>query len=286
VRNRTALIIGVLIAAFLIVGFIYAYPSEERPVSEGGVRVVVSILPLAEFVESVGGEKIDVTVMVGPGESPHTYAPDPQQMVDLSEAEMFVEVGSGVEFELVWMEKIREVNREMLVVDCSKGIDLMGKDPHIWLSPGNAEVMVENICNGLIEVDPENDAYYTENKDEYLAKLDELDKDIKEGLSGVENRVFIVFHPAWGYFARDYDLEQIAIEFEGKTPHGQDIVNLIEEARAKNIKVVFASPQFDKRQAEVIAEEIDGKVVFIDPLAREYITNMYKVLDKLASGLE
>jgi zinc transport system substrate-binding protein len=266
------------------------------------IGVVVTILPQADFVENVGGEKVDVTVMVPPGADPHTYELTPSQLVKVSKAKMYAKVGSGVEFELAWMDKIIEQNKAMLVLDCSKGIQMMdmeehhgdeddgehhqGGDPHIWLSPKNAKLMVDNICSGLVQVDPQNEAYYIRNRDEYLAKLDALDKDIQEGLSGLKNRRFIVFHPAWGYFARDYNLEQIPIEIGGKEPSAKDIANLIQKAEEQNIKIVFASPEFNPRSAEVIAKEISGRVVFIDPLAKDYIKTMRLVLNEFVQVME
>lgn len=250
------------------------------------IGVVVSILPQAEFAESVGGDKVVVTVMVPPGASPHTYAPTPGQLTAVKQAKMYAKVGSGVEFELVHMDKIIEANKDMLVVGCSQGVELMGKDPHIWLSPRNAKIMVENICNGLIKVDPENEEYYTQNKNKYLTKLDGLDEDCKSSLAGITNRSFMVFHPAWGYFARDYDLTQIPIEKEGKKPTAAGVAALIEQAKANNIKVVFVSPQFDVSSAKAIAEAIDGKVAFLDPLARDYINNIHMALGELVQGME
>ena len=162
----------------------------------------------------------------------------------------------------------------------------MGNDPHIWLSPLNARIMVENICSGLIEVDPVNEPYYIQNRDGYLRQLDELDEDISESLEGVESEAFMVLHPAWGYFAQDYGLEQIAIEVEGKEPSAKDIANLIDEALERNIEIVFASPQFNQQSAHTIADGIGGLVVSIDPLAEEYIPNMRMFLGYLAQGLE
>jgi len=252
----------------------------------GKIGVVVSILPLAEFVEHVGGERVDVSVMVSSEYSPHTPKLTPSQLSAVSKADVFVKVGSGVEFELTQMDTLIEQNRAMLVVDCSKGVTIMGNDPHIWLTPLNAKIMVENICSGLIEVDPENESYYIQNRDEYLRQLDELDEEIRKSFDGVENRAFMVFHPAWGYFARAYGLEQIAIEIEGKEPSVKDIANVIDEALEYDIKVVFASPQFNQQSARTIADEIGGKVESIDPLAKDYVTNMRTVLGYLLQGLK
>jgi len=266
------------------------------------IGVVVTIVPQVGFVQNVGGDKVDITVMVPPGADPHTYEPTPSQMVKISEAKVYAKVGSGIEFELTWMGKIIEQNKDMIVVDCSKGIQMMemgehnldedsgeyhrGEDPHVWLSPKNAKLIVENTCSGLIQVDPQSEAYYNRNKGEYLAKLDALDKYIQEELSGVGSRRFIVFHPAWGYFAKDYNLEQVPIEIGGKEPSAKDIANLIQKAREQNIKVIFASPEFNPRTAEVIAKEIGGRVIFIDPLAEDYIDNMHMVLKELVQAMQ
>lgn len=250
------------------------------------IVVAVSILPQAEFVEAVGGEKVDVAVMVPSGANLHTYEPRPSQIVDLAEAEMYVKVGSGIEFELVWMDKLIGVNRKMLVVDCAKGIELMGMDPHIWLSPRNAKVMVRNIYAGLVQVDPVNKDYYAQNRDAYLQKLTRLDQDIKDGLSRMTNRRFLIYHPAFGYFARDYNLTMIPIEEEGNEPTAAGITRLIEYARENNIKVIFTAPQFNPESAEVIADEIGGRVVFVDPLAGDYIKNLRIVLDEMVQAME
>jgi zinc transport system substrate-binding protein len=293
--------LSIISLVLLVLAFLGSSCHETRQ-SCGKVGVVVTILPQADFVQNVGGEKVDIAVMVPPGADPHTYEPTPSQMIMLSNAKMYAKVGSGIEFELAWMDKIIEQNRAMLVVDCSKGVRLIEvaenhgneddgehrhrKDPHIWLSPRNAKLMVENIYMGLAQVDPRNEAYYAGNRDEYLAKLDELDKDIQERLSSLKNRRFIVFHPAWGYFAKDYNLQQIPVEISGKEPSAKDIMNVVQKAKELNIKIVFASPEFNPRSAEFIAKEIGGRVVFIDPLARDYISNMRLVLSELVQAME
>jgi zinc transport system substrate-binding protein len=262
--------------------------------SSDKIGVAVTILPQAEFAESIGGDRINVTVMVPPGADPHTTELTPSKMTEVAEDKMYAKVGSGIEFELSYMDKIEAVNKNMLVVDCSKGIELVtsvdpnepGMDPHIWVSPLNAKIMVQNICDGLVQVDPANKDYYEQNRDAYLQKLDALDQEIRSSLANIKNRAFIVLHPAWGYFARDYDLEQIPIEIGGKEPSAQDITRIIDEAKQRNIKIIFASPQFNPQMAEVIANEIGGKVVLIDDLARDYIENLHKVLDEMVQAME
>jgi len=291
----------------LAVGLAVPVGCGETAHSSGKIGVVVTILPQVEFVENVGGEKVDVTVMVPAGKSPHFWEPLPSQMKALARAEMYAKVGSGVEFELVWLEKLVSTNKEIVVVDCSTGVQLIqmagnhnhedeepeeehdnpgAMDPHIWMSPLNAKIMVQNICDGLVQVDPGNRAFYEENRDAYLQELTELDQDIREGLSGVTNRRFMVYHPSFGYFAKEYNLTMLPVEEEGKEPTPAGIVHLIEQAKEDNIKAIFASPQFNPRSAEVIADEIGGSVVLIDSLAGDYIANLRTVLGELVQAME
>ncbi len=302
-KTLFSIILMLLLMVILAVSIISC---EQGEAVGGKVGVVVTILPQAEFVENVGGEKLNITVMVPPGANIHIYEPTPAQMAALAEAEMYVKVGSGIEFELVWMDKLLAVNEDVLVVDCSQGIKLQemvvdpeqekehregevnhgGMDPHIWMSPLNAQIMVSNICDGLIQVDPDNQTYYQQNRDAYLQKLAELDQDIRYSLSGLTNRGFMVYHPAFGYFASEYNLVMMSIEEEGKEPTAAGLAHLIEQAKEQSIKVIFTEPQFNPQSAEVIAEEIGGRVVFIDSLARDYIANLRILSDELVQVME
>lgn len=256
--------------------------------------VAVTILPQQEFVERVGGDRVDITVMVPPGASPHTYEVTPAQMIKLSNAKAYFKVGSPIEFELTWLDKLIAQNKNILVVDCSKGIDLIesddpdepGTDPHIWTSPRNVKTIVKNICAGLSQVDPQGRQYYEKNRDSYLQQLGELDTTLQASLGNISNRTFIVYHPAWGYFAHDYSLKQLGIEQDGKEPRAAYMSRLINEARAEGIKVVFVSPEFDSRSAETIAREIGGRVVIIDPLAESYLDNMKEVAAAFEEALK
>jgi zinc transport system substrate-binding protein len=268
----------------------------------------VSILPQEYFVEKIGGDRVEVNVMVEPGASPATYEPKPQQMKALSEAEAYVSI--GVPFEKAWMEKIKGVNPQMLVIDSTQGIERMEMvahhhhgeaeaehahehdhgaetlDPHVWLSPQLVKVQAENIYQSLVSIDPENEAEYQANLAQFLTEIDQLDQQIKQNLTGIENRQFIVFHPAWGYFARDYDLEQVSIEVGGQEPSAAELGEIVKEAQAENIKVIFAQPEFSTKSAETIAQEIDGQVLLITPLAPDWSNNLLQVSQTFVEVLQ
>ena len=246
------------------------------------LTVAVSILPEKEFAEAVGKDRVDVYVMIPPGSNPHTYELTSGQLKALSETEIYAMTGSQIEFELAWMDKIKSINPDMKIVDCSNGIsfitaDNLGVDPHIWLSPQNMKKMAENFCEGLIEVSPDDKEYFLANFQSYAGKIDEADKKIKSELSGREGETILVYHPAWSYFARDYSLNLISVESDGKEPSPAEIAEIIDMAKEKDIKVVFASPEHTTRSAEVIANAISGKVVLIDPLSENYIENLESV---------
>ncbi|MEM8718671.1 MAG: zinc ABC transporter substrate-binding protein [Cyanobacteria bacterium P01_G01_bin.39] len=271
--------------------------------------ITVSILPQEYFVEKIGGDRVEVNVMVEPGASPATYEPKPQQMKALSEAEAYVNI--GVPFEKAWMEKIKGANPQMLVIDSAQGIEQIemvahhhhgeehggeaehahdhgaeNLDPHVWLSPQLVKVQAENIYQGLVEIDPENEAEYQANLAQFLTEIDQLDQQIQQNLAGIENRQFIVFHPAWGYFARSYDLEQISIEVGGQEPSAAELGEIVKEAQEENIKVIFAQPEFSTKSAETIAQEIGGKVSLITPLAPDWSNNLLQVSQTFAEVLQ
>jgi len=291
---------GYLLIIFLIflIALSLGCANEKTTDSDGRIVVYATISPQKEMIEAVGGEKVNVNIIVPQGGDPHTADLKPSQLADLSKAKIYFMVGSGIEFEVKSMDKIKDLNKNMIVVDSSKGIELIemaehdheseedvhnegGNDPHIWTSLRNGKIMVQNIYEGLIAADPNNKEYYLKNRDDYLEKLDEADYYINNELKDMNNRSFMIFHPSWGYFAKDYNLNQIAIEIEGKEPTLQSLAHTIEEAKEQNIKVIFVSPGFSSKAAEIITKEIGGKTEVIDPLAENYIENLKITANKI-----
>jgi zinc transport system substrate-binding protein len=262
------------------------------------LNIMASIPPQAEFLEKIGGNYINVKIIVPPGADPHTFELKPELLKSFSEADAYFKIGSGIEFELTWMDKIAGFNKNMKIYDCSKNIKFIhsdtgsaesdehadgyitGNDPHIWVSIKNAMIISENIYEGLSRLDPKNSNVFLANRNSYQQKLIDLDKKITESLSGAKNRKFMVYHSAWSYFARDYGMEEISIESSGKEPTFAGIREAIDLARQNNIKIIFVSPQFSTKSAETIAKEIGADIVLIDPLDKNFLSNMEVVAEK------
>jgi len=292
-------------AVLLILSIVFFCGIPGAVSADDKLNVVVTILPEAEFVEKVGAEHVNVSVMVPPGANPHTYEPTPLQLKKVESADLYFKIGAGIEFELVWLDKLISLNKNLQVVDMSRGITTLdaaaheadktsageirhahtGKDPHIWLSPKNVMIMVDGIRGALIEKDPQHKDVYNRNAGEYLKELEGLDFDIRAKLKHRQGMSFMVFHPAWAYFARDYGLKELAIESEGKEPTIAGLSSIIEAAKKNGIKVIFVSPQFSRKSSEVVAREINGKVVSVDDLSKDYIDNMRYVTGLLEENI-
>ena len=296
-RSRYYLLLTALLGMLLIL------PGCQRQVvstSKANLEITVSIAPQEYFLKRVGGERVAVTVMVQPGASPATYEPKPAQLRALSRADAYMSI--GVPFEDAWLERISSANPDMLIVDTARGIqrrpmetrsdqgsqgdgERANLDPHIWLSPRLVRIQAQNIAGTLIDLDPAHRADYEANLQLFLADVDALENDIRGTLTGVKSRKFMVFHPSWGYFADDFGLEQLAIEIGGQEPSAQELAELITEAREEKIHVILAQPEFSTKAAETIAQEIDGEVLKISPLAEDWPANLRSVAQTFAEAL-
>ncbi len=163
--------------------------------------------------------------------------------------------------------------------------DHAGLDPHIWLSPPLVKIQARTILAALQNADPEHRGHYEANFKAFTAQIDQLDADLKKTFTGKKGLQFIVFHPAWGYFAHAYGLKQVPIEIEGKDPKPAQLKELIQHARENKIRVVFVQPQFSTKSAKLVAMEIGGQVAFADPLAEDWMSNLRRVADKFQAAL-
>lgn len=286
---------------------------EADAVSENKMTIAVSIVPQETFIKAVSGDLVDVITMIPPGHSPANYQPTPKQMAKLSESKVYFSIGVPTE-EANILPKVEDINQEIKVVALADIVEEVYphryfgseemhqhddeenhhedhddeqdhdheethhqhsiRDPHIWLSPNRVKVMIEAIKNELVDLDPDNKLTYEKNADEYMAKLDEVDHEIRAELNEFKGQSFIIFHPAFGYFADDYGLKMVTIEGQGKKATPKKVQEVIDFARKENIKFVFYQEEFDNQQAETIANEIGGTTVKVAPLAQSYIKNL------------
>ncbi len=271
------------------------------------VPVTVSVPPQAEMVEAIGGDRVDVSVMIEPGQSPHTFSLSPRQLMALDDGRIYFKVGHpDLAFEHRFLRHVEEQDRQVEIVDLSSGVDFMAMeahehgdgnhghdhahgddhdhgetDPHLWVSPAIMRAAAEPLAEALIAIDPEGEAGYRQRLETLLDDLDALDASISDRFRGLEQRRFVVNHPAWGYFAREYDLEQVAIESGGRDPSPAQLARFIEQAKEEGVRVVFVQQGFSERSARVIAREIDAVVRTADPLARDWMQN----LDEVAAAI-
>lgn len=295
---RSVLKIFIFITLFLV--------TTQAVLAKDRVPVFVSIVPQMYFVQQIGQELVDVQAMVQPGASPATYEPKPKQLMAISKTKIYFSI--GVPFENAWLDKIASANSNMKVIPTDHGIQKIPMvahyhptkeehghnvdqhhdgifDPHIWLSPPLVMLQARSVVSALQEVDPAHRSVYEANYKAFILQLVDLDAEFRNTLSGKHRRQFMVFHPAWGYFAHAYGLKQVPIEFEGKDPKPAQLKALIERAREHNINVVFVQPQFSSKSAKQVAKEIGGQVAFVDPLAENWPANLKEVADKFKAAL-
>jgi zinc transport system substrate-binding protein len=293
-----------VILLILLILFFINCGSPGPDISSKKFQITVSILPQKYFVERIAGDGVnidfDIHVMIPPGHSPHTYAPTPRQMKDLSYCKLYFRIGY-IPFETTWMKNIAANNPQMKIIDTSVGVDLIearededelhqghhhaGIEPHIWLSPRAVKIQAKHILDALIEIDRENQESYKENYRLFLLDIDQLDREIRSLLEKSGGRKFMVFHPAWSYLARDYGLEQLAIEEEGKAPNPGNLKKIIDIARRENILIIFVQQQVDTHSASAVAAEIGGRVVKLDPLAPDWLDNMKGIAEKISESV-
>jgi len=280
---------ALMIVAFLAAssGVLWGSDSSSEP-----VKAFVSILPQAYFVNRVGGHYVDVEVLVGPGQSPATFEPTPRQMSRLGESSIYFSI--GVPFEKVVIPKIKNIFKDLRIADTSSGVKkryfsheggTQVSDPHIWLDPKRVKIIAGTICQELSRIDPLHSNEFEQNLESFEHDLDSLDQNIAETLKPFAGRKIVVFHPAFGYFAQSYGLEQLAVEVEGKEPSARQLSDLIARARAEKVRIIFVQPQFSKKNAQTIAQAIGGAVVPINPLPEDYLRELEGMAEKIRDAL-
>ena len=281
-----------LILAFLV-GVIWAKPV-----------VSASILPTAFFVEQIGASSVEVNTIVQEFADPHSFEPRASDMKKLENSDLFFAV--GIEYENVWLPKFSKAFPNLKVIKTQGKTPKYDKithddhqehgdhkheehehefDTHIWLDPIMVKEQAKIMAQALSNEYPQNSQIYSQNLDKFNQEIDKLDSYIKDSLKDLKNRKFMVFHPSWGYFAKRYNLTQIAIESGGKEPKPAALAKLIKMAKSENIKVIFISPEFSQKSAKLIAEQTGAKLIEINHLSKNWLENMYTIADIFKSSL-
>ena len=272
-------------------------------------ELTVTILPQKYFVQKIVKDKFDINVMVKPGSSPHNFEPKASQMKSLGNSKAYFMIGDSSE--KAWIKRFKQNAKNTIFIDTTIGVEKIamlehthhedehkhdnhshdkhsyeedGLDPHIWLDPISVKTQAKNIYEAMVKIDEENSDFYKANYEEFVKELDNLDNEIKNILKPYKDSSFMVFHPSWGYFAKRYDIEQISIEIEGKEPKPNELLQLVEEAKKHNIKIVFVAPQFSQKSAKTISQNVGANVVSIDPLSDDWYNNMLLVANEIAKS--
>lgn len=270
---------------FLLLAGCRTAPEADRD----RIQVSVSVPPQAEIVRKIGGDRVEVETLVAPGASDEDLSLSPRKTLALERTDLYVKVGHpAFQVEKRYVDPFLARHPEIRVVDMSRGIDLItdnhgheGGDPHVWGAPATMVAAARNIAAALSDLDPTHAQTYRGNLERYLSGIDRLDREIRARLAG-GRRTFLVYHPSWGYFARQYGLEQIAIEAEGKEPGAARLIQLIDRARREGAEVVLVP--YPRESAQVLAEAIGGRIITADPQSPEWDETLLRIAGALHDG--
>lgn len=259
--------------------------------------ITVSILPFKYFVKGIAGEDYSINVIVPPGASPATFEPPPSVIRSLQRSNLVIFNGY-LGFEQAWMDKLMQVNPDIQTLFLAENQDLIatgehkhgdhyhyeGVDPHFWMSPASARIIASDILNFLVLNYPQDSIVFKNNYNKLLAEIDMTGSYLSERLSDLNQRSFLIFHPALSYIARDYSLTQVPIEFEGKDPSASYLGEVIDRARADGISTILVQKEFNRKNAETIASEIGARVVDIYPLSDDWVRSLKDVADAISES--
>lgn len=315
-------ILALILVAVMAVILLSGCQSTDTLSSDSDKPIVaVSVPPQSFFVNRIADDTVETITLIPPGYSPENYQPKPSEIEKLSRAKVYFTTDVPTE-EANILPSLKDLSGDIKIVDMfdiiadkykvltfdlyddsldevllheeenhdaqdsEEGHDHSGADPHIWMSPKRAMMMAEIVYNELVIISPENEEMYKTNLNSIISELEDVDRYIKDTLSDKTNKSFIIYHPSLGYFADDYGIKMLAIEENGKETTAKNLERIIDFAKSSDIKVVFYQTEIDSSQAKVIASEINGSVVGINPLSEEYISNLKQLVDVLKDNLK
>lgn len=259
--------------------------------------VTVTILPQKYFAEKIAGDKFEINCIVPLGSNPEAYDPSPSHLVHLGKSVAYFKIGY-IGFEMAWLDKLLQNNPGMKLYDTSKGVNFLSGthacsdesvhmhidsvDPHIWSSPKNAFIIARNMYAAFVELDPQNKSYYRKNYEKLVDEIHRVDQELTSKLSPSKGEMFAIYHPSLSYLARDYQLRQLSIELNGKEPSALYMKEAIDMARKNDVKVIFIQREFDVKQAQVFAKELNCEVFSINPLNYNWSNELMNIADAIA----
>ena len=272
------------------------------------MKIAASIIPQKYFAEQIGKDNDEVSVIVPAGASPATYYPSVKQMTELAAAKAYFKM--GVPFEKAWLPRIADVNDNLRIVPIYERICLrkwpssladnsettanevdsyrpVKYDPHSWMSPPMVKIMAGTILDTLVAADPDHAESYYKNFLSFVAEISEVDKAVVDALGdNALGKSFMVYHPAFGYFARAYGMKQLAVEIKGTEPSPSQLAEIVAKAKKMKTKIIFVQPQFSQKAAKTIADEIGGSVFPVNPLASNWKKNMISIANDFAQAFQ
>jgi len=301
--------------SIIIITFLLLLILVNLSVGAAEATIAVTIVPQIEMLEAIAGERVEVVEMIPKGFSPANYSPSPSEMRAFSEASIYFSIGVPADIQNILPRA--EERSDLEVVKLFERIEAKyphryfgekdaddhhedgdqeedadhghshagGRDPHIWLSPARTSYMVEIMRDELIEILPEYETEFKENADQYLEKLAAVDRKNKELLSSYKGESILVYHPSFGYFTEHYGLKMLSIEKDGKEPGPQHLQEIIENAKEQGIQNVFYQAEIDSTKTRAVAEELNGEIVKLNPLAENYLENLEKMASEMAAVL-
>lgn len=276
-----------LLALVLILIFTFSGCKESE--NSNTIKLSVSISPVATFVKNVCGDKAEVITMIPTGASAETYEMSPKEIATFSQSAVFFSVGVPAEENGI----LPHIAKTTKIVDLASSVNAVypdlkignERDPHIWLSPKRAIIMIEEICNELCILDPENSEIYRKNASDYIEKLDSVNNQITNTFKDKRRKVFYISHPSFSYFAVDFGLDMISLEKDGKEISPKELAEIIDIAKKSGAKVIFYQEESSKKMAEAFAKEIGGKTEILSPLSPDYCDNLLKTATLIHEAL-
>jgi zinc transport system substrate-binding protein len=247
------------------------------------VRLSVTIEPLRYYAEKIGGDRVEVTVLVPAGQSPETYEPTAGQVSELSKSEGFLYIG-GLGFEEAWLGKIKKTHLELQLFKVSEGMVREKGDPHVWPSFEGAKTLTVNTLKVLKALDEKGATYYERRYEELVEELRTKEARVQEMLKGKRGMGFIIYHPTLTYFAREFGLNQLVVEKNGKEPSMRELMDMVVTARELEVKVALVQEEFSTRQVEGLAEVLECKVLTLHPLSYDSVDELVGIAEALSDG--